>query len=153
MQDLIHRKATLDDLEKIISLLVEDELGQTREVNNVADARYVRAFEQIQKDSNQYLMVVEQTGEVVGICHLTLMPSLTFTGTTRLNIEAVRVSEKCRGIGIGAWMIEQAIEYAKMHGAGIVQLTTNKKRGRALRFYESLGFSASHEGMKLYFNK
>jgi len=149
MHDLAHRKATSDDLEKIISLLLEDELGQTREVNNGADPRYAQAFEQIQKDPNQYLMVLEQAGEVVGTCHLTLMPSLTFTGTTRLNIEAVRVSQKCRGAGIGAWMIEQAIEYAKMHGAGIVQLTTNKKRGRALKFYERLGFVVSHEGMKL----
>jgi len=153
MHELTHRKARRDDLEKIISLLLEDELGQTREVDNGADPRYAQAFEQIQKDPNQYLMLVEQAGEIVGTCHLTLIPSLTFTGTTRLNIEAVRVSQKCRGAGIGAWMIEQAIEYSKTHGAGIVQLTTNKKRARVLKFYESLGFSASHEGMKLYLNR
>jgi len=77
------------------------------------------------------------------------MPSLTFQGATRMQIEAVRVAEKYRGQKIGEWMINSAINYAKLHGVKIVQLTTNKKRDRAKNFYEKIGFKASHEGLKL----
>jgi ribosomal protein S18 acetylase RimI-like enzyme len=81
------------------------------------------------------------------------MPSLTFTGQTRMQIEAVRVSEQFRGQKIGEWMMNAAINYGKSKGASIIQLTTNKKRLRAKKFYEKLGFEASHEGMKLYLEK
>ena len=78
------------------------------------------------------------------------MPSLSFQGSIRLNIEAVRVASEYRSKGIGAWMIAQAIEYGRKHGASFIQLSTNKKREKAKRFYESLGFEATHEGMKLF---
>lgn len=144
---LTHRKATISDLQAIVDLLLEDDLGQTREHRE--SERYVEAFHRIESDPNQYLMVVEAGGEVIATCHLTIMPSLTFTGSTRMQIEAVRVSEKLRGQGIGRWMMGVAFEYAKANGASIIQLTTNKRRPQAKRFYESLGFDASHEGMKI----
>jgi ribosomal protein S18 acetylase RimI-like enzyme len=144
---LTYRKATAQDLAAIVMMLLEDELGQTRE--DLGDPAYAAAFNLIANDLNQYLMVVEGDGEIVGTCHLTLMPSLTLRGTTRLQVEAVRVSEKHRGQKIGEWMLQQAFDYARSHGAKLVQLTTNKKRNRAKIFYERLGFVASHEGMKL----
>ncbi len=146
----IHRKAKLEDLPRIIELLLKDELGQARESENALDDRYTKAFHKIDADPNQYLMVVENEDEIVGTCHLTIMPSLTFTGSTRMQIEAVRVAEKYRGQKIGKWMFDQAVSYAKENGASIIQLTTNKKRPKAKNFYEKLGFEASHEGMKLY---
>lgn len=155
-QNLQIRKATINDLERIVDLLLEDELGQSREVKReILDQKYIDAFAKIDSDPNQYLTVTELLHdtlpqETVGTCHLTIMPSLTFTGSTRMQIEAVRVSEKHRGQKIGEWMIEQAIEYGKSRDATLIQLTTNKKRPRAKHFYEKLGFEATHEGMKLY---
>ncbi|MCE2992864.1 MAG: GNAT family N-acetyltransferase [Alphaproteobacteria bacterium] len=152
--NLTHRKAQLSDLPHIISLLLEDDLGKTREsISETVDTKYLDAFYKIDSDPNQYLMVVENGDEIVGTCHLTIMPSLTFIGSTRMQIEAVRVSEKHRGNKIGNWMFNKAIEYAKQNGVSILQLTTNKKRPIAKRFYEKLGFDASHEGMKLYLEK
>jgi ribosomal protein S18 acetylase RimI-like enzyme len=151
VEALISRKATLNDLRAIINLLLEDELGQTRESKNTeADKRYIDTFHKINTDPNQYLMVVEQTNEIVSTCHLTIMPSLTFTGRIRMNIEAVRVIQKYRGQKIGEWMMQEAIKYAQSRDASIVQLTTHKQRISAKRFYENLGFKASHEGMKMY---
>jgi ribosomal protein S18 acetylase RimI-like enzyme len=150
---LTHRKATINDLRRIIELLIEDELGQTREFldkNHSIDPNYLCAFENISRDPNQYLMVVEQGNQIIGTCHLSLIPSLTFKGSMRLNIEAVHVDQQHRGQGVGTWMMKQAITDGKLKGAYIIQLTTNKKRLRAKPFYEKLGFQASHEGMKLY---
>lgn len=149
--NLTQRKATVSDLGSIINLLLEDGLGQAREhASRNLDQCYVDAFNRIDADSNQYLMVVQQGADIVGTCHLSLMPSLTFKGQTRLQIEAVRVLEKLRAQGIGEWMVQAAIDYGKSRGASIVQLTTNKKRSEAKKFYERLGFEATHEGMKLY---
>lgn len=153
-QHLKYRKATIHDLPIIVSLLQDDELGQTREIKkSELDQRYITAFEKIDKDTNQYLMIVESNEEIVGTCHLTIMPSLTLIGSTRLQIEAVRVLQKYRGQKIGEWMIKEAISYGKSQGASVIQLTTNKKRLKAKNFYEKLGFEASHEGMKLYLEK
>lgn len=150
-QDLHHRKAIKSDLVQIINLLLEDELGKSRETQSTfLDQRYVDAFALIDQDPNQYLMVVEKDNQIIATCHLTLMPSLTFKGSTRMQIEAVRVSEKLRGQKIGEWMINKAIEYAKTKNAKIIQLTTNVQRPRAKNFYEKLGFKPTHVGMKLY---
>jgi len=146
-------KATIDDLPDIIALLAEDDLGQTRElVGTTPDQRYIDAFHRISDDPNQFLMVVTLNDLIVGTCHLTIMPSLTFTGSTRMQIEAVRVSSKHRGQKIGKWMMNAAIDYATSKDATILQLTTNLMRPRAKAFYERLGFEASHMGMKLYIN-
>lgn len=154
MNNLIYRKAKILDLPYLIGLLLEDELGQIRESKDTSlDENYVKAFQKIDSDQNQYLMVVENRGEIVGTCHLTIMPSLTFTESTRMNIEAVRVASKYRGQKIGSWMLDQTLLYAKERDVSIIQLTTNKKRSQAKHFYEKLGFEASHEGMKLYLRK
>ena len=151
MNNITNRKARLNDLPRLIELLSEDELGQTRESkSSELDENYIKAFHKIDSDSNQYLMVVENDSEIIGTCHLTIMPSLTFRGSSRLQIEAVRVVGKYRGQKIGSWMLNKAINYAKENDISIIQLTTNKKRQKAKAFYEKLGFEGSHEGMKLY---
>ncbi len=151
IQSLTYRKAAINDLNAIVNLLLEDELGQTRESKKPElNQSYVDPFCRIDIDPNQYLMVVESDKEIVATCHLTIMPSLTFTGSTRMQIEAVRVAEKHRGQKIGEWMMNAAISYGKSKEVTILQLTTNKRRPRAKNFYEKIGFEASHEGMKLY---
>ena len=153
-QHLTQRKATIEYLRTIVNLLLEDDFGKTREqLSDETDQCYIDAFHRIDIDSNQYLMVVMLGDEIVGTCHLTIAPSLTFKGQTRMNIEAVRVSAKHRGKGIGEWMMKVAIEYGKSRGASIMQLATNKQRTRAKEFYENLGFKASHEGMKIYLER
>ena len=151
MTNLTHRKAMLTDLPRLIELLLEDDLGATRESKSATvHENYIKAFHKIDSDPNQYLMVVENGDEIIGTCHLTIMPSLTFIGSTRMQIEAVRVAGNQRGQKIGSWMFDQAINYAKEHDVSIVQLTTNKNRSKAKNFYEKLGFQTSHEGMKMY---
>ena len=149
--NIIQRRAKLEDLKVIVSLLADDKLGRTREqAGDEIAQEYLDAFAKIDSDPNQYLMVLENDGEVIGTCHLTLMPSLTFSGSTRLQIESVRINSSIRGQNLGQQMIKFAINWGKEYGATIFQLTTNKERPDALRFYEKLGFKASHEGMKLY---
>ena len=148
---LSERQATLDDLDKIINLLIEDELGQKREqLDESTKQNYIRAFELIDNDPNQYLMVVSDDHEIIATCHLTLMPSLTYMGSKRMQIEAVRVQAKYRGQKIGEWMMQQAIKYAEVNNEKIILLTTNKQRQAAQRFYINLGITDSHEGMKLF---
>lgn len=147
---LTQRKATLNDLATIVALLADDAIGAKREsASSSIDKRYYSAFAKIDADPNQYLMVIEQNHAIVGTCHLTLMPSLTFVGATRLQIEAVRIASGHRGEGIGSWMIEQVLAFAKAHEVKLLQLTTNKQRHQAKQFYEKFGFEATHEGMKL----
>ena len=149
MLNLTCRRAEFVDLKSIIDLLLEDELGKTRETSTEIEP-YIKAFYEIDKDPNQYLMVVENNSEIIATCHLTIMPSLTFIGTTRMQIEAVRTKSTHRGQKIGSWMIDQAISYGKSRGASLIQLSTNKKRLRALHFYHQKGFESSHEGMKMH---
>jgi N-acetylglutamate synthase-like GNAT family acetyltransferase len=156
MNHLTQRKAKLSDLPWLIALLHDDDLARenfSQSQSGLIDDKYRHAFLRIDQDPNQYLMVVEHGDEIVGTCHLTIMPSLTFIGSTRMQIEAVRVVGKYRGQKIGTWMFDQALNYAKDQGVSIIQLTTNKKRPNAKQFYEKLGFEASHEGMKLYLRK
>ena len=105
---LKHRKAKQSDLKIIVSLLLQDELGKIREESaDEGNSRYLEAFEKIAADPNQYLMVVELEEEIVGTCHLTIMPSLTFVGSTRMQIEVVRVDERYRGQKIGEWIFSR----------------------------------------------
>lgn len=151
IMNLIQRRAKITDLKEIVSLLADDKLGKTREkTSDKVTKNYIDAFHKIDSDPNQYLMVFERDKEIIGTCHLTLMPSLTFIGRTRLQIEAVRVRADARGAHIGHKMIELAIHWGKKHGAKIFQLTTHKERSNAIRFYEKLGFNLTHAGMKLY---
>ena len=150
LQQLTFRRAEHRDLLAIVKLLTEDELGKTREsLSEVPESCYEEAFQKIAADPNHYLMVVELDAVIIGTSHLTLLPSLTFRGSTRLQVEAVRVAEAFRGRGIGEWMFQKIFEYANQQKVSIIQLTTNKARARAKKFYELLGFSATHEGMKI----
>ena len=153
--DLQFIRAEEADLKFIVQLLMEDDLGKTREeLNDNTYDLYLHAFHLISKNHNQALMVVKEDSDIiVATCHLTLMPSLTYKGTTRLHIEAVRVKDEFRGQHIGEWMFQQIFEFGKERDAKIFQLTTNKKRSRAKEFYERLGFVASHEGMKFSFGE
>jgi GNAT superfamily N-acetyltransferase len=131
-------------------MLADDVLGAGREDFRLPLPReYVAAFDAIDRDPNNELIVTELEGRVVGVLQVTWLPYLTHRGTWRALIEGVRVDASVRSSGIGRRLFTWAIERAKEKGCGMVQLTTDKARPDALRFYESLGFVASHEGMKL----
>ena len=133
-------------------MLADDPLGQKREdFKDPLPQKYYDAFERIDGDPNQELVVMEGADQtLVGTLQLSLIPYLTYQGGIRAQIEAVRIHKDHRGKGIGKQLFEWAIARAKTKGAHVVQLTTDKQRPEALRFYESLGFKASHEGMKLH---
>lgn len=150
MQDAAFRAARRDDVPAIVALLAADSIGATREsTDGPTPDTYFDAFDAIEADPNNELFVVDRGGAVVGCLQLTYIPGLSRGGMTRALIEAVRVAESERGHGLGRRLFEWAIERARARGCGLVQLTTDKKRVDAHRFYESLGFVASHEGMKL----
>lgn len=147
----IFRKASRDDLPEIVSLLASDSLGSTRESTSTGDfRRYETAFASILADSNQVFAVAELAGRVVACMQLSFIPGLSHQGAWRGQIESVRVADDCRGKGIGKQLFSWAIDQFKARGCRIVQLTTDKSREVARRFYEQLGFTASHEGMKLF---
>jgi GNAT superfamily N-acetyltransferase len=146
---MVYRKATQSDLMEIVSMLANDPLGALREDLQHPE-KYQQAFDSITKDNNQELIVVEnEGGEIIGTLQLTFIQYLTHQGGIRAQIESVRVRDDQRGKGIGEKMFQWAIHRAKQKGAHLVQLTSNKKRLDAIRFYERLGFTATHEGMKL----
>ncbi len=144
------RPARAADLEAIVDLLANDPLGQGREDNSRPLAEtYVQAFRAIEADPNQLLAVAEGAGGIVGCLQLSFIPGLARLGMWRGQIEGVRIDENARGRGLGRILFEWAIERCGERGCGLVQLTTDKTRPEAHRFYESLGFEATHEGMKL----
>lgn len=151
MTDVQFRRATREDLPAIVAVLADDHLGKTREDPRLPlDARYVTAFEAMDRDPNQFLaVVVAFDGALVGCLQLSFIPGLSRLGMLRGQIESVRIAASQRGGGLGRMMFEWAIAECRTRGCGLVQLTTDKARPDALRFYESLGFKASHEGMKL----
>ena len=145
---MVFRKAEQKDLMDIVGMLANDPLGALREDLQHPE-KYQRAFEVISKDDNQELIVVENdVGEVVGTFHLTFIQYLTHQGSVRVQVESVRVREDQRGKGVGEKMFQWAFQHAKAKGAHMLQLTSDKKRPDAIRFYEKLGFTGSHEGMK-----
>jgi GNAT superfamily N-acetyltransferase len=147
---LSFRKATIDDLPKIIAMLADDALGQSREIVGASPAEpYVAAFAAIKADVNQFLAVAERDGEIVGTLQLSFIPSLSHRGAWRGQIEAVRVASSQRGTGLGQEMLKWAIEKCRERSCRMVQLTSDKSRKDAHRFYDRLGFTASHEGYKL----
>ena len=144
------RRATRTDLPAIVALLADDSLGQNREDPGLpVNARYVAAFEAMDRDPAHLLTVVERDGAVVGCLQLSFIPGLSRLGMLRGQIESVRIAASQRGGGLGRTMFEWAIAECRARGCGLVQLTTDKARPDARRFYEQLGFKASHEGMKL----
>ena len=142
------RRARRGDLPRILTLLADDQLGAVRESADDT-APYERAFDAIDADPAHLLVVGELNGEVVATFQVSYIPGLSRKGSWRSQIEAVRVSGELRGQGVGALMIQWAIDQARERGCSLVQLTTDKSRVAAHRFYERLGFVASHEGMKL----
>ncbi len=146
----IFRPATYTDLPEIIDLLANDALGAKREDNRrPLNPRYEKAFAAIDADHNNQLIVVEANQNIIGVVQLTILPNLTYRGASRALIEGVRIHSEFRGQGLGRQIFEWAIEQAKCRGCHLVQLTSDKRRPDAIRFYESLGFKATHEGMKL----
>ncbi|WP_419878396.1 N-acetyltransferase family protein [Brevibacillus centrosporus] len=144
------RIATANDLDQIVQMLADDELGKTRErYETPLPESYVKAFEAISSDPNNELVVACLGEEIVGVQQITFTPYLTHQGSWRATIEGVRTASSVRGRGIGSQLIGWAIDRAKARGCHLVQLTTDKKREDAHRFYERLGFQATHEGMKL----
>jgi ribosomal protein S18 acetylase RimI-like enzyme len=144
------RTATAQDVPAIVGLIADDQLGATRDgyTQDNADA-YQAAFLAVDNDPAHLLVVAESAGQVVGTMQLSFLPGLARRGALRAQIEAVRVAASTRGSGLGAAMMRWAIEEARRRGCALVQLTSDKSRGDAHRFYERLGFVASHEGLKL----
>jgi ribosomal protein S18 acetylase RimI-like enzyme len=141
------RRATEDDLPAIVALLADDVLGAAREAPG--DPAYAAAFAAIAADPNQLLAVAEQDGRILGCLQLTFLPGLSHRGAWRGQVESVRVAADQRGTGLGRRFLEWAVAQCRARGCAMVQLTTDKSRADARRFYESLGFAASHDGMKL----
>lgn len=145
-----YRLATQIDLPDIIRMLAEDDLGAQRERFEMPlPQAYVEAFEAIEKDPNHELVVAELDGKVIGTLHLMFLPSLSYQGRMRAQVESVRVASHLRGQGIGAEMMQWAIARARERGCYLMQLTSHKSRVDAHRFYERLGFTKSHIGMKI----
>jgi len=150
MSGIIFRQATIDDLPAIVRMLADDELGSQRErYEDPLPEPYAKAFEQVNTDLNHELIVAELDRKVIGTLHLMFLPSISYQGELRAQVESVRVDVEQRGHGIGSEMMRWAIERAKERGAHILQLTSHKSREDAHRFYERLGFKGSHLGMKL----
>lgn len=150
MSDVLFRSARREDVREIVRMLADDDLGSRRESDqDPLPEAYYGAFDQIDRDPNHQLVVAERDGEVIGTLHMMFLPSLSYQGGLRAQVESVRVDRKHQSRGIGSEMMKWAIDCAKQRGAHIMQLTTHKTREDAHRFYERLGFQKSHQGMKL----
>ncbi|MGA5305191.1 GNAT family N-acetyltransferase [Nucisporomicrobium flavum] len=152
MAQTIFRTARRADVPAILRLLADDEISRSREsapTPEPVDAAYWSAFEAIDADPRNELIVADAGGEIVGTCQLTFTPSLSRRGAERMTIEAVRVRGDQRGRGLGRQMMLWALDRARERGCRLAQLTTDKRRTDAHRFYAALGFEASHEGFKL----
>ena len=148
---LSFRLARAGDVPDIVRMLADDPLGSTRErFEQPLPEAYGQAFRAIDADANNELVVAVQDDRVVGVLQLTFIPYLTYQGGWRALIEGVRVASGTRSRGVGTALLECAIVRARERGCIMVQLTTDKARVDARRFYEALGFVASHEGMKLH---
>jgi len=151
---MIFRMATIEDLPALVEMLADDPLGKLREeFTDPLPEFYIRAFEAIEADANQELVVLEDNVRVVGTMQLTFLQYLNRRGGLRLQIESVRIHRDFRGQNLGTKMFQWAIERAKGRSVHLVQLTTDKQRPEAIKFYERLGFKDSHEGMKLHLDK
>ena len=148
MTDIEIRRATEDDVPAIVTLLADDELGMTRESPDDL-VPYLEAFAAIDADHSEFLAVAVRAGEVIGTLQLSMLPGLSRKGALRAQIEGVRVAAATRNSGLGQILIRWAIDEARSRGCVLVQLTSDKARTDAHRFYERLGFMATHEGYKL----
>lgn len=150
MSDIAIRTATLDDLPFIVGLIEADSVsGSTEDAADPMGPGYRAAFAAVDADPNQLLLIAERAGTPVGTFQLTFTPGIVRQGGWRCTIEAVHVAHDQRNQRIGQFMMEWAIDKARERGCGTVQLTSNKARTDAHRFYSRLGFTPSHEGFKL----
>ncbi len=150
LDHIVFRQAIAEDLPAIIMLLADDELGVTREDISFPLAHvYRQAFAAIENDPNQFLAVGADGNRIVSVMQLTFIPGLSHMGAWRGQIEGVRVASGYRGLGLGQHFFAWGLELCRKRGCSAVQLTTNKQRWDARRFYERLGFEATHEGYKL----
>ena len=136
------------DVPAIVALFRDDDLGKTRE-GEPDDPVYVTAFDAVSANPGTHLYVLERDGGVIGCAQLTVIPGLTRRGLTRGLVEGVRVSSSERNQGLGRLIMQEIIRLAREFDCGMVQLTSDKSRRDAHRFYETLGFERSHEGFKL----
>ncbi|MCY0931358.1 GNAT family N-acetyltransferase [Streptomyces sp. H27-H1] len=147
---MIFRTATRQDLPAVLALLAQDDTAQAAPVEATAVCEaHERAFAAIGADPRSEMVVLEEDGVVLGCLQLTYIPGLGQGGQERALVEAVRIRADRRGGGLGADLMRRAAERARERGCGLMQLTSNKRRGAAHRFYERLGFARSHEGFKL----
>ena len=146
------RDATQNDIYYIVGLLADDILGASREQHELpVPNAYLNAFETLSKQSgNRLIVAVDDAGTIQGCLQLTITAGLARRGMSRATIEGVRVASDVRGTGLGKKMFEFAIDEARKANCGLVQLTTDRERPDAHRFYDALGFEASHMGMKLH---
>ncbi|REE97005.1 GNAT family N-acetyltransferase [Thermomonospora umbrina] len=143
------RQAVREDVPVIVRLLADDPLGSTREApGDELPAAYWTAFDAIEKDPNNAIIVAEVDGEIAASLQLTFIPGLTYTGGERAQIEGVRVAFEHRGRGVGQALITWVVDRARERGCRVVQLTTDRQRPNAIRFYQKMGFRPSHMGMK-----
>ena len=148
---LLFRPATKDDLPDLVEMLAGDKLGAQREdVSIPLNQRYLTAFNAIHADPNNELVIVEVDGQPAGMLQLTFIPYLTHTGSWRCLVEGVRIHPDFRGQGLGTELFAWVFQRAQERGCRIVQLTSDKQRPEAIKFYERLGFQATHEGFKYY---
>ncbi|GGY55987.1 GNAT family acetyltransferase [Streptomyces geysiriensis] len=148
MTDLEIRPLTENDLPAVVAMLADDPLGAQRESPDDLSP-YLAALERLSGDPNQHLVVAVRGSRVVGTLQLTIVPGLSRRGAVRSIIEGVRIHADERGSGLGTQLIEWAVDESRRQGCQLVQLTSDKTRSDAHRFYERLGFSASHTGFKL----
>jgi len=145
------RDATIDDLPAIVAMLADDIKGATRENPSLPlDAGYLAAFDAISADPKMRLVVAERDGRIVGTVQVAILPGLSRKGASRGYLEAVRIAGDLRGHGLGAELVTWAVEQCRAAGCGMVQLTTQRDRIDAHRFYERLGWERSHLGYKLH---
>jgi GNAT superfamily N-acetyltransferase len=150
MSSVTFRPARSGDLAVIIALLSDDKLGVNRESFEGNSQAYEQAFAEIDGDPNNMVYVAEDDGRVIGCLQVTFIANLTFKGGRRALVEAVRVADSHQGQGLGKRLMEYVIDLARERGCRLVQLTSNKDRDDAIRFYEQFGFQPSHVGFKLY---
>ncbi len=148
MGELDIRRALAEDIPAIVAMLADDPLGATRESPDDLTP-YLAAYQRLADDPHQHLVVAVRDGGVIGTLHLTIIPGLSRRGAMRSLIEAVRIHADERGKGLGGQLITWAVEESRRQGCCLVQLTSDATRTGAHRFYERLGFSASHVGFKL----
>jgi GNAT superfamily N-acetyltransferase len=143
---VVFRDARRDEVPQIVAMIAADPIAASRE--QPGGDGYLAAFDEIAAGPRNRLIVADVDGQVAGTLQLTLIPGLSRGGMLRAQIEAIRVADGQRGQGLGRAMIAWAVEEARRAGCGLVQLTSDKRRADAIRFYESLGFRATHEGFK-----